>query len=229
MISGKRVIAIIPARGGSKRLPRKNVLPLGGKPLIGWTIDAARDSKYIDDVFVSTDNQEIADISAQFGVVVPELRPSYLSTDVATTQSVVFYTIEKYGNNADIVIILQPTSPLRSAKHIDEALELFVHKEAFSVVSLTPCEHPPLWANTLPENGSLGYFLSHEANKRSQELGQFYRLNGAIFIYDIVKLISCGHMSYRNDSYAYKMGNEFSVDIDSALDFEFTKFIMKDK
>lgn len=158
MIDGKKVIALIPARGGgSKRLPRKNVLPLNGKPLIAWSIDAANNCPYIDKVLVSTDDQEIADIALQFGgAEVPELRPEHLASDTAKTESVLIYTLEKFGKGDEILVLLQPTSPLRTTQHINEALELFIEKQALSVVSVTPCEHSPLWSNTLPEDGSMG-------------------------------------------------------------------------
>ncbi|MGS0696506.1 acylneuraminate cytidylyltransferase family protein [Shewanella sp. 0m-4] len=226
MFENKKILAIIPARGGSKRLPRKNILPLSGKPLISWTIEAAKNSKYIDEVIVSTDDQEIADVAVKSGAKVPELRPSALSNDSATTESVVFYTLKKFGKQADIVILLQPTSPFRNEKHIDEALDLFSTKKAFSVVSVTPCEHPPLWANTIPENDSLGDFLLPDANKRSQELEKFYRLNGALYVFDVAKLLINNKMSYRSDSYAYRMNNESSLDIDTSLDFELAKVLM---
>lgn len=224
MINGKKVLAIIPARGGSKRLPRKNILPLGSKPLIGWTIEAAQNSCYIDNIFISTDDQEIADVASQFGITVPELRPEELSTSTATTQSVLFYTLENYAKEADIVVLLQPTSPLRTAKHIDEAIESLVEKSAFSVVSVTPCEHPPQWANTLPDNASMKGFLRLGSNKRSQDLGESFRLNGAIYIYDIKKLLDIRDVSYRDDTYAYKMPNHFSIDIDNEFDFEMAEF-----
>ncbi|WP_243975757.1 cytidylyltransferase domain-containing protein [Vibrio natriegens] len=224
MINGKRVIAIIPARGGSKRLPRKNILPLGGKPLIGWTIEAAQNSLYVDDVFVSTDDQEIADVASQFGVNVPGLRPEELSTDTATTQSVLFYTLEKYSKDASIVVLLQPTSPFRSATHIDQAIESLVDKSAFSIVSVTPCEHPPQWANTLPYNDSMKDFLRLGDGKRSQDLGEAFRLNGAIYVYDINKLMAAGDMGFREDTYAYKMPNESSIDIDNRIDFDMAEF-----
>lgn len=156
MIDGKKVIALIPARGGSKRLPRKNVLPLNGKPLIAWSIDAANNCPYIDKVLVSTDDQEIADVALQFGAEVPELRPEHLASDTAKTESVLIYTLEKFGKGDEILVLLQPTSPLRTTQHINEALELFIEKQALSVVSVTPCEHSPLWSNTLPEDGSMG-------------------------------------------------------------------------
>ncbi len=227
MLDDKKVIAVIPARGGSKRLPRKNILPLGGKPLIGWTIEAAQSSSYVDEVVISTDDQEIADVAKQFGVAVPALRPEELSTDTATTQSVLFYTLEKYGKDADIVVLLQPTSPFRSSDHIDQAIESLVKKSAFSVVSVTPCEHPPQWANTLPEDGSMKDFLRLGDGKRSQDLGQAFRLNGAIYVYDICRLLEAGEMIYREDTYAFKMPRENSIDIDSQFDFDLAEFYLQ--
>ncbi len=226
MINGKRVIAIIPARGGSKRLPRKNVLSLAGKPLIGWSIEAAQQSKYVDEIFVSTDDQEIADVASEFGINVPELRPIELATDTASSTDVLIYTLKKFGSQSNIIISLQPTSPLRTAKHIDEALELFITKGAFSVVSVTPCEHPPQWANILPEDGSMKDFIQGN-NKRSQDLGEYYRLNGAIYIYDVHELLNSGAILYIEDTYAYKMSNKYSVDIDNEFDFELAEYIIK--
>ena len=226
MIHTKKILAIIPARGGSKRLPRKNVLPLAGKPLIGWSIDAAKNSKYIDQIFVSTDDKEIADVSSLFGVDVPELRPDHLASDTATTESVLTYTLEKFGRDVDIIVLLQPTSPLRTAQHIDEALDLFIEKQAFSVVSVTPCEHPPLWANTLPEDGTMGDFIRPEALKRSQDCGDFFRFNGAIYIFDVRKFREYGEIRYTEESFAYVMENRVSFDIDQQLDFELAEFFM---
>ncbi|PMM98544.1 CMP-N-acetlyneuraminic acid synthetase [Vibrio splendidus] len=226
MIDTKKVLAIIPARGGSKRLPRKNVLPLAGKPLIGWSIDAAKNSKYIDQIFVSTDDKEIADVSSLFGIDVPELRPDHLASDTATTESVLTYTLEQFGKDVDIIVLLQPTSPLRTAQHIDEALDLFIKKQAFSVVSVTPCEHPPLWANTLPEDGTMGDFIRPEALKRSQDCGDFFRFNGAIYIFDVQKFMEYGEIRYTEESFAYLMENRVSFDIDQQLDFELTEFFM---
>jgi CMP-N,N'-diacetyllegionaminic acid synthase len=229
LIDGKKILAIIPARGGSKRLPRKNVLPLAGKPLIAWTIEAAQKSKYLDEIHISTDDQEIADVSKLFDQKVPELRPESLSTDTATTQSVLFYTLEKYAENSHIVVLLQPTSPLRTYQHIDEAIELLIKKEAYSVVSVTPCEHPPEWSNTLPNDHSMKNFIGPNCIKRSQEFDKSYRLNGAIYVYDINKLINYGNISLRNDSYAYVMPNELSIDIDNQIDLDMAEFFINKK
>lgn len=226
MINGKKVFAFIPARGGSKRLPRKNILPLAGKPLIAWTIDAAINSSYIDQVFVSTDDVEIADISCSYGADVPELRPSDLASDTATTESVLLYTLEKFALDADIVIILQPTSPLRQAQHINQALDIFEEKNAFSVVSVTPCEHSPLWANTLPASGSMGDFLRPEALQRTQDLKEYFRLNGAIYIYDVKRIKELQQLAYLDDSFAFKMENLDSIDIDTKFDFDLATYFL---
>lgn len=226
MINNKRVLAIIPARGGSKRLPRKNILSIAGKPLIDWTIEAALSSEYVDEVFVSTDDQEIAGIASKHNISIPELRPRALSSDYASTQDVIFYTLENFGNEADIIVILQPTSPLRVAEQIDGAIKLFEKNNAFSVVSVTPCEHPPMWSNTLPENCSMEGFLDAASNKRSQDLDIYFRLNGAIYVYDVAKLNALGVMAYTSESYAYKMCHESSVDIDTQLDFDFAALLL---
>jgi CMP-N,N'-diacetyllegionaminic acid synthase len=229
LINGKKVLAIIPARGGSKRLPKKNVLPLAGKPLIGWTIEAAQQSNYIDDIFVSTDCDEIASVVSRFGVTVPELRPEELASDASSTQDVVLYTLEKFGKESDIVLILQPTSPFRDARHIDESIEMLVRKSALSIVSVTTCEHPPNWANTLPLDLSMERFLNKGDNVRSQDIEVAYRLNGAIYVYDVRKLLMRMTLSYTNETYAYIMKNEHSVDIDTELDFKFADFLLRNK
>lgn len=219
-------MAFIPARGGSKRLPRKNVLPLAGQPLINWSIEAGIKSQYIDRVFVSTDDKEIADVACQLDVELPELRPAELASDTAKTEDVLLYSLEKFAPDIDIVVLLQPTSPLRTAEHIDEALEQFIQQKAFSVVSVTPCEHPPLWSNTLPKNNSMGDFIRHEALSRSQDISQYYRLNGAIYIFDVKKLREYKEIRYTSETYAYKMSNEVSFDIDNKLDFDLAEFFM---
>ena len=127
MIGNKKLLAVIPARGGSKRLPRKNILDLSGKPMISWTIDAALGSKYIDRIVVSTDDQEIAKISKDCGADIPFIRPLELATDYATSIDVVLNLIESLERNNeyyDYIMLLQPTSPLRSTKNINESVEL---------------------------------------------------------------------------------------------------------
>ena len=224
-----KVLAIIPARGGSKRLPNKNILDLCGKPLIAWSISAAKKSKYVNDIIVSTDDIEIAKVAKKYGANVPELRPEELASDTATTQSVIMYTLEKFGKDADLVIILQPTSPLRDHIHLDQAIELYLKKGAFSVVSVTPCEHSPLWSNTLPEDRCLKDFLRVDQLKRSQDLEQYFRLNGAIYIYNAAELSKLGVLEYGKSSYAYVMDRTSSIDIDDYMDFKMAKFFLLDR
>jgi CMP-N-acetylneuraminic acid synthetase len=181
VLNGKTFLAVIPARGGSKRLPRKNVLDLAGKPLIAWTIEAAKQSKYIDHFVVSTDDQEITDVSKQFGAEVLT-RPGELATDTASSVDVVLHSINAQQKQYDYVILLQPTSPLRTAQHIDEAIELLFEKNANAIISVCETDHSPLWSNTLHEDGNMDNFIREEVKgKRSQDLPTYYRLNGAIF------------------------------------------------
>jgi len=229
VIDDRRVLALIPARGGSKRLPRKNVLPLNGKPLIAWTIDAALNSKYIDKVVVSTDDEEIFKASEMHGAEVPFLRPDNLASDTATSNDVIIHAIKTLDYKPDIVIVLQPTSPLRMARHIDESLELLMSKSAEGVISVTPCEHSPLWANTLPKNGNMYNFLASGSNKRSQDLDRFYRLNGAIYCYRIDSLIKNNGITYNENTYSYIMESRSSIDIDNSLDFQFAAYILENK
>lgn len=215
-------IAIIPARGGSKRLPGKNIKPLAGKPLIRWTTQAALASGEFDMVIVSTDSQAIADIAMQdAGVTFPGLRPAELAGDTATTNDVVSHVVQWAEENyamVDMVAILQPTSPLRTARHIQEAVALYRNKKATAVVSVCELEHPVQYCNRLPKDNSLNGFITPSVNKRSQDLEPFYRLNGAIYLFGRQHV---GDLSgiYCEDSYAYLMDKKSSVDIDDEFDF----------
>ena len=181
MLEGKTFLAIIPARGGSKRLPRKNILDLAGKPLIAWSIESALKSKYIDKVIVSSDDDEILQISKSFGANLIK-RPQELATDISTSFDAIKHTINETQLH-DYIVLLQPTSPLRNKKHIDESIQTLISKDADAIISVCEMDHNPLWSNTLPENESMNHFIREEVkSKRSQDLDDFYRLNGAIYI-----------------------------------------------
>lgn len=232
MLNKYRITALIPARGGSKRLPRKNVKILCGKPLISWTIEAAKKSKYIDNVIVSTDDLEIKEISEQWGAKVPFLRPDYLSSDTASSFDVIKHAIEflKINDENHLLILLQPTSPLRTFEQIDEALEYFFKKQAEGIVSISECEHSPLWSNSLPENLSMENFIRPEIiGKRSQDLPNYYRLNGSIYIYKTKSLLKENKIFYNKQVFGFKISKESSIDIDSALDFNIAEFFLKDE
>ena len=226
MYKNKTFLGIIPARGGSKRLPRKNMLDLCGKPLIAWSIEAGLNSKYIDKVVVSSDDDEILNISSNFGAETIK-RPVELASDTATTFDAIKHTIENV-EKYDYIVLLQPTSPLRNAKHIDEAIELLEIKNADAVVSVCEMDHSPLWSNTLPNDGNMRGFLREEIlNKRSQDLEKYYRLNGAIYICKTEKLLEEKGFFLKDNIFAYVMDRESSVDIDEEIDFKIAEVILK--
>lgn len=218
MYKDKTFLAIIPARGGSKRLPRKNILDLAGKPLIAWSIEAGLQSKYIDKVVVTSDDEEILNISKIFGAEIIK-RPDELANDIATTFDAIKHAIdslEKY----EFIVLLQPTSPLRNKLHIDEAIELLHVKNADAIISVCKVEHNPLWCNTLPNDKSMNHFIRDEIkNKRSQDLEDYYRLNGAIYICKTEKLLYETTFFIKESIFAYEMDRKSSIDIDEEEDF----------
>jgi len=222
-----KYLAIIPARGGSKRLPNKNILELNGKPLIAWSIEAAKKSKYIDDVVVTSDSEKILDVANKYNIKTIK-RPDYLASDTATTFDVIKHTIDSLQNKYKYTVLLQPTSPLRNEKHIDEAIELLEKKNADAVISVCETDHSPLWSNTLPEDLDMSNFLRDEIkNKRSQDLPKFYRLNGAIYICKTDKLLEEKSFFIKNNIYAYIMDRKSSIDIDDEIDFKLAEILIK--
>jgi CMP-N,N'-diacetyllegionaminic acid synthase len=219
MYQNKTFLAIIPARGGSKRLPRKNILDLVGKPLIAWSIEAGLNSKYVDKVVVTSDDDEILNISKKFGAETIK-RPDDLASDTATTFDAIKHTIENLPQY-DYIVLLQPTSPLRNEKHIDEAIQLLEAKKADAIVSVSEMDHSPLWSNTLPEDGNMNNFLRDEVlNKRSQDLEKYYRLNGAIYICNTENLLEEKSFFLKENIFAYVMERKDSIDIDKLIDFK---------
>ena len=225
MYKNKTFLAIIPARGGSKRLPRKNVLDLNGKPLIAYSIEAGLDSSYIDKVVVTSDDDEILTISKKYGAVTIN-RPNELASDTATTFDAIKHAVDNY-EKYDYIVLLQPTSPLRDGDHIDKAIELLESKNADAIVSVCKMDHSPLWSNTLDESLSMAGFLKDEAlNKRSQDLEKYYRLNGAIYICKTEKLLEEKSFFLKENIYAYVMDRENSIDIDEEIDFKIAEVIL---
>ena len=225
MYKNKTFLAIIPARGGSKRLPRKNVLDLNGKPLIAYSIEAGLDSSYIDKVVVTSDDDEILTISKKYGAVTIN-RPNELASDTATTFDAIKHAVDNY-EKYDYIVLLQPTSPLRGRDHIDKAIELLESKNADAVVSVCEMDHSPLWSNTLDESLSMAGFLKDEAlNKRSQDLEKYYRLNGAIYICKTEKLLEEKSFFLKENIFSYVMDRKSSVDIDEEIDFKIAEVIL---
>lgn len=226
MFEDKTFLAIIPARGGSKRLPRKNVLDLAGKPLICWTIEAAIKSKYIDKIIVTSDDEEILNI-ANVMQVDTITRPIELASDTATTFDVVKHAINNTICQFDYVVLLQPTSPLRTEVHIDEAIQHVFEKQADALISICETDHSPLWSNLLPNDGSLENFISDKIkNTRSQDLPVYYRLNGAIYICETVSLLKEQSFFISKNINSYIMDRQSSIDIDTALDLNLARILI---
>lgn len=183
-----RILAIVPARGGSKRLPRKNLLPLAGQPLIYWSIRAARDSGMCADVLVSTDDAEIADVARRGGALVPGLRPADLSNDTASTILVLTHALARYEQEhdaVDAVLLLQPTSPFRTAASVRAACATFASqpgKPCHAVVSVSPATNHPAWSFYL-RDGAMEPCLGWDPlSLRSQDLPPAWTLNGALYV-----------------------------------------------
>ncbi len=224
MYKNKNFLAVIPARGGSKRLPGKNILDLCGKPIIAWSIEAGLNSSYIDKVVVSSDDDDILDTAKRFKAEIIK-RPKQLASDTASSFDVVKHAIDNL-ESYDYVVLLQPTSPLRNYQHIDKAIEFLEEKNADSIISVCEVNHSPLWSNTLQENCSMNNFIKEEViNKRSQDLEKYYRLNGAIYICEISKFLKEREFFLGENVYAFIMNREHSIDIDEKIDLEFARIL----
>jgi CMP-N-acetylneuraminic acid synthetase len=227
-VSARRILGLIPARGGSKGLPGKNVRQLAGRPLIAWTIGAARESGVLDTVVVSTDDEEISAAARAEGAEVLA-RPDSLASDDSPMMDAVRHAIESLaasGRTFTHLMLLQPTSPLRTADDVRSAVDRLDQSPGRAVVSVCPAEHSPLLANTLPDDGSMAAFLRPEvATSNRQAMPQYYRLNGAVYLAEIDALLASGSF-VSEDTYALVMPIERSVDIDSELDFQIAECLL---
>jgi CMP-N-acetylneuraminic acid synthetase len=226
MINGKRVLALIPARGGSKGIPKKNIIDVSGRPLIYYTIDASLKSHYIDETIVSTDSEEIAEISRENGAKVPFLRDETISNDTAKSIDVVIDAINKMkeqGERVDILIFLQPTSPLRTTADIDGALETFIENDSKPLTSVVENDKYPLLIRTI-ENGTLHSLLSKNSSVRRQDITKTYYVNGAIYI---IKIEDIKPDTSLNDGLVpYFMSKRNSCDIDDYDDLELVNYYL---
>ncbi len=223
------MVTIIPARGGSRGLPGKNIKMLLGKPMIAYTIEAAQKSKYVSEIIVSTDSEEIAEIATKYGAKCPFLRPKELASDESLAIETYKYVVNRLNSEGGKIkefVVLQPTSPLRQHTDIDNAIELFYEKKADSVVSYTPEKHPIAWHKYLgEENKFIDIFQSEIKNR--QDYKTSYYPNGAVYVFKF-EIIKEGKY-YTDNSYAYIMDYDRSVDIDTIEDFELVEFLLKNK
>ena len=224
----ERTLALIPARGGSKGLPGKNIRPLAGRPLLAWSIAAAQQAG-LDRIEVSTDTSEIAAVARQHGARVPGLRPAALATDTASSIDLALHCLDqasKRGERYKYLLLLQPTSPLRTASDIRAAFKLLRARKGAAVVSVCPCEHHPWHSNTLPEDAAMTDFLRPELQHQGrQQLPRHYRLNGAIYLAR-TDYLKEQHGFIGADTYALILPPERSIDIDNQLDFDFAEFLL---
>lgn len=224
------ILAIIPARGGSKGVYRKNIRELNKIPLIAYSIIEANKSEFITRVVVSTEDLEIAEISKKYGGEIPCFRPMALAADNSSTIDGILHMVEylkvKENYIPDYIVVLQCTSPLRKSRHIDEAIKKLVSSDFDGIISICEAEVNPYWTNVL-KNGKLEYFIEEgkKISKR-QDLPKIYRYNGAIFIAKIEALIKEKTFEVKNLT-GYVMEADYSVDIDTELDFRLAETIVK--
>jgi CMP-N,N'-diacetyllegionaminic acid synthase len=213
---GNSFLAIIPARGGSKGIPKKNIIKVNGKPLIAYTIEPALQSKYIDRVIVSTDDEEIALISKECGADVPFLRPATLATDKAKTIDVLIHMIENLAKEYDYVILLQPTQPLRTVQQIDAAIEQVINEGQTSLVSVKSVTEHPILMRTIDIDGRLQSISEESSSVRRQEFQQVYLVDGSIYINKTEELTL---LTSLNDN-IYPFIIDYSIDIDTINDLK---------
>ncbi len=226
MYKGKKILAIIPARGGSKGVPRKNIKMLAGKPLIAWTIEEAKKSKYIDMCIVSTEDQEIKSVAEKWGGNVPFMRPAELAQDDTPGIDPVLHAI-KMLPGYDFVVLLQATSPLRTVEDIDGAIAYCLDGNCESCVSVTEAEHSPYWMYQMEIQGQLRSILKIEKEKsyQRQKLPKIYQLNGSVYVAR-VDFVQRERAFIGEETVGYVMPQERSYDIDTMLDFEVAEVLM---
>lgn len=224
-------IAIIPARSGSKGLPDKNIRLVNGKPLIAYTIEAALQSGCFDTVHVSTDSEKYAEIAREYGADEPFLRSPELASDTASSWDAVREVLAKYsalGKTFDTMMLMQPTSPLRTAQDVKDAYALMQEKNAKSVIAVCEVDHSPLWCDMIPDSGNMkGFGRKDIAWVTRQELRPFYRVNGSMYLLSVDGIsIPADDRIYEDDCYALFMDRKKSVDIDSEDDLAMVEFLI---
>jgi CMP-N-acetylneuraminic acid synthetase len=215
-----RTLCLIPAKGGSTRLARKNVIKLGGRPLLGWAIDVARDCGLTDRIVVSTEDEAVAAVARELGADVPFLRPLHLARDPAGVVDVALHaltTLREQGDDYQTVVILLPTCPFRSVEDIRNALQLFRHNNGQFLMSVSRYEHTPFAAMGLGADQVLYPYFPQYIGKKSQEMPVALRANGAIHVLDVAAF-ERARSYYAQPLIGYEMPWERSIDIDTAHD-----------
>ena len=218
-----KILALIPARGGSKRLPRKNIRVLGGKPLIVWSIDVAKDIPEICDILVSTDDPAIAAVCAEAGAYVPWHRPSELATDNVSSVDVALHALDWYEAKkgvVDAVMLLQPTSPFRTRATVKRGIELYSKHGHCAVLGVSPIDTHPLWALKLQGDYLVPFMEEHALEIRSQDLPPLYTVNGCFYLIEPAELRICRSFVGKKTVPLLINSPQESVDIDTEWDFK---------
>lgn len=230
-----RILFVITARGGSKGVPRKNIIELGKLPLLAYKIISAKKCKYDNRIIVSTDDEEIADVARKYGAEVPFMRPDYLASDTANSMDVVEHAMKWIENNDsnkyDYICLLEPSSPFLSGIDLNTAIDLIISKQSDTLLGMKEVEVSRKFIHTLDSNNGLSLFYDEIKNMskvRRQDQQKEYTMNGCIYLakwdYFIKK-----HLFHSENSVPYIMPSEKSVEIDSMLDLEFARFIVNNK
>ena len=225
MINNKTVLAIIPARGGSKGIPHKNIVPLAGKPLIAWTIDAAKKSIYIDRLILSSEDEDIIKVAKEYGCEAPFIRPKELAQDDTPGVDPVIHAINILPQKYDYIVLLQPTSPLRIAEDIDGCIDKCVNEGHPFCVSICEPDKSPYWMFTLGDNGELHKLLETKAVRR-QDLPATYALNGAVYVAQTDKLLK-ENSFITKETAGYLMPELRSADVDTEMDLMWCEMLIR--
>lgn len=225
-----KILAVIPARYGSRGIKLKNIVNLKNKPLIAYTIEESLKSKYVNKTIVSTDSNLIADISKKYGAEVPFLRPDNLALDTSKNIEVLMHALEELKKNGefyDYVLILQPTQPLRKAKHIDEAIETLVNSNEDSLISVSKVKDHPILIRKVLENGVTETLLKCSSTVRRQDFPDYYKVNGAIYINKVNEKLNL-NTSLNDNTLAYIMDEKYDIDIDNMMDLKIAEIMMNE-
>ena len=236
MYKGKKILAIIPARGGSKGIPKKNIIEVGGKPLIYYTIDCLSSSKYVDKTIISTNDLEIKKVAENYinrygkNVEIPFIRPEELAKDTSKTIESMVHAVDWLKENReeeyDYILLAQNTVPLRKGWHIDEAIEKLVDSNERSLVSVTEVSQHPILMRSLNENGTVKNLLNIGSTVRRQDFPKFYRVDGAIYMQKIDKDFNL-ETSLNDGKLAYIMQKRYSIDIDKYIDMKIIEYYLE--
>ena len=229
MYKGKRILGVIPARGGSKGVPLKNIINVGGKPLIYYSIQCAKYSKYIDRTVISTDDLLIKRVAEECGGDVPFMRPEELAKDTSKTIDALVHavdTMNEIDGPYDYVVLLQNTVPLRKSWHVDEAIEKIFESDERSLVSVTEVGEHPILMRTLNEDDTVKNLLPMNSTMRRQDFPKFYKVDGAIYIQKLDEKFNL-NTSLNDGRLAYVMENRYSTDIDNYIDIKIVEYYLE--